>query len=172
MKKVIAQPPISWQTNLALDYLRELPDRVIRDRYLNVKNFEKGNPGILLEATRRHAELTNNWQRAFLRNANALLDTYTISEEAPYRPYAEASLAHRAMTAILYKAPCPEFNDLKEKFHSFEEFWCAVEWHLMYRCMRSSGLINVAEKVELQGKRKRADRASKFFTYLDDPLLD
>ena len=170
MKKAINQPPISSATLYALNYLRDLPDHVIQGRYLNIKTVEQGNGKIMLEAMRRYAKLTNNWRQAFLMNAKELQNIYAATEAAPYRSSAKASLARRAMCEILYQDLYPEFDRFQEKFDSFEEFWCAVEWDLMYRAMRGSGLINVTEKTEPQGKRKWIEQGFQFLKSLDDPL--
>ncbi|MGJ5630366.1 hypothetical protein [Nostoc sp. CALU 1950] len=177
MKKAINQPPISSATLSALNYLHDLPDRVIQERYLNIKTVEQGNGKILLEAMHRYAKLTNNWRQAFLMNGKELQNICAASEAAPYRSYAEASLARRAMAEILYQDFYPEFDRFQEKFDSFEEFWCAVEWDLMYRAMRGSGLINITEyvsddvieKIKPQGKRKWIEYGFQFLKYLDDP---
>lgn len=167
-KKSLAQPSISPITFNALNYLRYLPDQVIRDRYLDLKTVEQGNGKIMMEAMRRHTRLTNNWQQALLIDAKELQKIYAANEQALYRPCAEASLARRAMAAIIYQDIYPEFYRFQEQFDSFEEFWCAVEWDLMYRAMRGSGLINVTEEVKPQGKRKWAEQGNEFFKYLED----
>lgn len=184
MKKAINQPPVSSATLSALNYLHDLPDHVIQGRYLNIKTVEQGNGKILLEAMRRYAKLTNNWRQAFLMNAKELQNIYAASEAAPYSSYAEASLARRAMAEILYQDFYPEFDRFQKKFDSFEEFWCAVEWDLMYRAMRGSGLINITEhvsdiviekikppgkKIKPPGKRKWIEYGFQFLKYLDDP---
>ncbi|WGV24591.1 hypothetical protein [Halotia branconii] len=159
-KKTLPQPSISPTTFIALNYLHNLPDQVVRDRYSDIKTVEQGNGKIMMEAMRRHARLTNNWQQALLIDAKELQKIYAVNEQAPYRPYAEISLAHRAMAAIIYQDFYPDFYRFQKQFDSFEEFWCAIEWDLMYRAMRGSGLINVTEEVKPQGKRKRAEQGN------------
>lgn len=168
-KKTLTQPAISSITLDALKYLYNLPDHVIRDRYLDIKTVEKGNAKIMLEAMRRHARLTNNLLQAVLICGIDLEDICTNSEQKLYYPYAKAFLARRAMAAIIYQDLYPKLCRFQKQFDSFEEFWCAVEWDLMYRAMRGSGLISVTEEIQPQGKRDWADQADQLFEYLEDP---
>lgn len=176
MKRTIAQPKTTQKTLDALQYLRFLPEIVIRNRYLKLKDFEHGNAKIVLDAFFQHSCLTNDWQKAFLMDSKSLQNMYANTEANLYKPCAEASLARRAMAAILYQDffislqdSKPNLNPFQEEFNSFEEFWCAVEWDLMYRSMQSVGLINVTGEIIPQGKRKAMAQASQFFTYLDNP---
>ena len=126
---------------------------------------------VLPGALNRWARYTNNWRYALLIDTDKIGELAESAEAAPYRPCGEASIAYRAISAILYEKLPLEFVPSQEKIDSFEDLWRAVEWHFMYQRMQSCGLIDVTDEIKPQGKRKSLEQASEFFKYLEDPSL-